>query len=841
LEKVLSRVTKSAGLLTFNDSRCLRLFLAFGIALGSFGCGRAASPDATFLQIREEMGSGQLDPALQEVNAALSKYQTRNPEWTVRFRVLKAHILMLRGSYSESLQLLDEPLPVFLSHSETEVQSKMVRGLVYSYLQQFELSDRVLSEAENLAATIHSSFLGDVAQARGILEMDRKNYAKAAEAYRTAGAFARDHNLPRAELNALGSLGNVAMWQEHYDEAIDRFQKALERSRFLGAQRAEANALGNLGWAYFVVGDFENAEGFLAKAEGKSALTGWINGRTYWLNSLADVYFRQHRYTEARSAEEEALALARKQDDKRTLTECLNTLSDIALTTGRTDVAGIYNREALGIEQAGLDQFGIASSTIIAGRIAAGKKQFAEATATFQKILADPSIETALKWEAHARLAEVYAAENQPVKAEHEFGLAIRTVQRARDSIHRDEFRVSFLSSAIQFYDAYVNFLIGQHRSLDALKIADLSRAQTLESGLSLGASGKIAQSAAIQPQDIARRLNATLLFYWLGEERSHLWVITPTRISLFPLPGRAEIEATVKSYLESFTDPRDPLEAGNEDGKKLYATLIQPAENLIPRNSRVVVLPDGNLNSLNFETLIVPGEKLHYWIEDVTLLTANSLSLLSRVSLSAPTKDARLFLVADPVSASPDFPSLPQAGKEVSLVEKYFPEGRRFVLTGAQATASRFLSSKPEEFTYLHFATHGTASTPRPLESAVILSPEGDSYKLYARDIVQHPLHAYLVTISACNGAGMRTYAGEGLVGLAWAFLRAGAHNVIAGLWEVSNASTPQLMDELYKGLNAGQDPATALRNAKLTLVHSTGNYRKPFYWAPFQLYAGS
>ena len=68
-------------------------------------------------------------------------------------------------------------------------------------------------------------------------------------------------------------------------------------------------------------------------------------------------------------------------------------------------------------------------------------------------------------------------------------------------------------------------------------------------------------------------------------------------------------------------------------------------------------------------------------------------------------------------------------------------------------------------------------------------------------------------------------------------AFLRAGAHNVIAGLWEVSNASTPQLMDELYKGLNAGKDPATALRDAKLTLVHSTGNYRKPFYWAPFSL----
>jgi CHAT domain-containing protein len=196
---------------------------------------------------------------------------------------------------------------------------------------------------------------------------------------------------------------------------------------------------------------------------------------------------------------------------------------------------------------------------------------------------------------------------------------------------------------------------------------------------------------------------------------------------------------------------------------------------------------------------------------------------------------------MGDAAPASPDFPPLPEARKEVGLLEKYFEPSRRLELTGKQATPGAFLTSSPERFAFVHFATHGTASSIRPLESAVILSPEGDSYKLYARDVVEHPLSAYLVTISACNGAGTKTYAGEGLVGLSWAFLRAGAHNVIAGLWEVSNASTPELMDELYRGLHSGQDPATALRNAKLTLVHSSGNYRKPFYWAPFLLYSGS
>src|ERR1051326_5788361 len=51
-----------------------------------------------------------------------------------------------------------------------------------------------------------------------------------------------------------------------------------------------------------------------------------------------------------------------------------------------------------------------------------------------------------------------------------------------------------------------------------------------------------------------------------------------------------------------------------------------------------------------------------------------------------------------------------------------------------------------------------------------------------------------------AGSSAGTRTYAGEGLLGFAWAFLNAGAHAVIAGLWDVSDVSTSQLMDRLYR-----------------------------------------
>jgi CHAT domain-containing protein len=176
--------------------------------------------------------------------------------------------------------------------------------------------------------------------------------------------------------------------------------------------------------------------------------------------------------------------------------------------------------------------------------------------------------------------------------------------------------------------------------------------------------------------------------------------------------------------------------------------------------------------------------------------------------------------------------------------IEKHFALAERISYSRDQATASAYLESKPEQFSYIHFVAHGTASRLSPLDSAVVLSQSPghtDSFKLYARDIIRHPLHANLVTISTCLSAGTRSYTGEGLVGLSWAFLRAGAHNVIGALWEVNDTSTPPLMDQFYAELKKGRSPDVALRSAKLSLLNSTGSFRRPFYWAPFQLYSGS
>jgi CHAT domain-containing protein len=215
----------------------------------------------------------------------------------------------------------------------------------------------------------------------------------------------------------------------------------------------------------------------------------------------------------------------------------------------------------------------------------------------------------------------------------------------------------------------------------------------------------------------------------------------------------------------------------------------------------------------------------LHYWIGDVGIAYANSLLLLAVSAHQRSAASKKMLLVGDPVSVSKDFPDLPQAASEMTGIEKYFPVPRRAVFSREQATAGAYLASRPGQFSFVQFVAHGTASRTSPLDSVIILSKQEGSYKLYARDIVKQPLRASLVTISVCHGASERMYSSEGLVGLTWAFLHAGAHGVIAMLWEVNDNSTPQLMDQLYAGITGGKPPDTALRDAKLALVLFTGS----------------
>ncbi len=660
-------------------------------------------------------------------------------------------------------------------------------------------------------------------------------------------AFARQNHDQFLEAFALLDLGQAALLRERFDEAIDWSNSALTASNTINANLVTETALGNLGWASYKTGDPERALDLYRQAQARARDLGSPGDEVLWLTTAGYVYVDQGKLDTAEDSYRKALDLATKINSKEDILNAQISLAFVSVLKGKHDLARKYSNDAIASARADGNRVDELYPLFTQAQVAVRQGDAPEAEAIFSEVAGDPKVDPSLKWEAQHELANLYADQHQTAKAEVTYRTTLTTFEAARSAIEHEEVKLPFLANATSLYDDYVRFLLSEKKTAEALSVADHARARTLAEGLGQLPKNESVLPKALNAQRIARTAGGPILYYFLGAKQSYLWAITSQRTGLFQLPPASAIDAAVRRYRKALETPKDLAESQNPDGLALYQMLVAPAQLVLGKATKVFIIPDGSLNALNFEALLAPDPKPHYWIEDVTLANASSLRLLERASRANRANRAgktKLLLIGNPAAASSEFGTLPQAALEMANIGKRFAPADQRVLAQSEATPTAYLATKPEQFAYIHFVAHGTASRLSPLDSAIVLSrptTAGEAFRLYARDIIRSPLHANLVTISSCYGAGSRAYSGEGLVGLSWAFLRAGAHNVIGALWDVSDASTPRLMDEMYAGIQQGKPPAEALRAAKLSLLHSRDSFRRPFYWAPFQFYTGS
>lgn len=708
-----------------------------------------------------------------------------------------------------------------------------------TYLHRYDDARHYLAASDQLCAADDRAVCSHVLDAHATLALEQGKTDEAVRFYREDLAVTRRFGESFDEATALNNLAAVRLQQERYDEAIDWLNESNRIAASLGAQDLLLYNMGNLGWAYYSLGDHERAFALFQDAERRAAALGDTQGTILWLTTTGYVLQDSGEWGRAQESYRRALQLARQINSSEDVVNSLESLTYISIELRQLDKADAYLRQLDPLITA--NRLDVLDVTLARGRIAAARHQDQQAEALFREVESDPASQITMRLGAEHELARLFESEGHVDEALKMYTAALATFESARAQIKTEDSKLPYFANATPIYDDYIRLLISQGKVEEALAAADQSRARTLAQGLGLNAARPALHDASFHPGSIAARAGATLLFYWLGERQSWLWAITPGRIAVFQLPRRAEIARLVARYRQALQGPEDPLTPVNPDGVALYRTLIAPAERWLQPGGNVDILCDGVLSEINFETLIVPHPSPHYWIDDANVVSAPSLLLLasSKPSESGPHN---LLLIGNAVSPGPDYPELPNAGLEMQQIRKYFSPQQETVFEGPQANPSSYLDAAPQRFTYIDFVAHGVASVTDPLGSAIILSPGPageDSFRLHARDIMRHPIHARLVTIAACYGGGTRAYAGEGLVGLSWAFLYAGAHHVIGTLWEVSDASSPLLMDAVYAGIEQGLTPRAALRRAKRSLLH--GPFHRPFFWAPFQLFSGS
>jgi len=845
----LGRVWQNFRLRAFRYTRVLALLLLLlAIPLEDSRPGRAQSEYDHAWQL---FLHGDLAGSQKEAEQAVREYQLADPAWASKFQLLEAEPMLLRGKYGDVLRLLADyhPSP---NNPDGTVRELAIEAVALTRQQKLAEANQSLTQAEGLCKNADYPACGDALRARGILASKLGQIAEARQFFVESFYSGQAHHDQLLEASASLNLGFAAIQANRYDEAVDWSRSAYRAAVDLGAEDLAQVASGNLGWAYYQLGDAERALDIFLDAEKRAASHGNVRSELKWISNAGYVYRDAGDSARAAQSYRQALSLATQIDSKEDIVVALEDLAQVSVVTGKLDEASAYVDQVAPMEEVD-GSHPTAYLVLTEGELAAARHQDQQAEARFHEVQNNQVNPTTLRLEAGNELAVLQEREGNNKGAELTYKTTLAAFESARAKVKNENLRLPFSANATRIYDRYIHFLVRHSRSDEALAIADQSRARTLEQGLGMAAGNATFRPATLNPRQIAKNTGATLLFYWLGKNQSYVWVIAPAKVTLIPLPAQSEIVDRVERYRKVLLAMRDSREAGDEDGQALYKMLVAPASTLFRPNTPIMILTDGALSQLNFETLLAPGPHpsqspqnsdsdpgIHYWIEDETLLTAPSLAMLAGAK---PVRDTErsLLLLGNPVSPSDDYPSLPFFGFEMTRIQRHFATSHTAMFAGHQATPSAYLSSNPARYSYIHFVSHAVASRTDPLDSAIILSgakANEDDFKLYARDIMKRPIDARLVTISACNGSGTRSYAGEGLVGLSWAFLRAGAHSVIGALWEVSDDSTPRLMDGLYQGIEDGQTPAAALRQAKLALLHSQTKFRVPFFWAPFQLY---
>ena len=178
------------------------------------------------------------------------------------------------------------------------------------------------------------------------------------------------------------------------------------------------------------------------------------------------------------------------------------------------------------------------------------------------------------------------------------------------------------------------------------------------------------------------------------------------------------------------------------------------------------------------------------------------------------------------------------EQGDEALALSKLYGAKNARILIGKDATVAQFRSLSAG-FDVVHIAAHGIFNDREPLSSHMLLaSADGQPQAgwLRARDIQAMQLQAELVVLSGCETGKGAFEDGEGLVGMSWATLAAGAHSSLASAWRVEASSTTEMMIAFHQSMLHGVTKAEALRQAELKLAHS-GRYAHPFYWAAFVL----
>ena len=734
--------------------------------------------------------------------------------------------------------------------------------------QQLKISKEVGDRAGegkaygNLGNAYHS--LGDVQKAIGYHERQLK--------------ISKEVGDRAAEGKAYSDLGNTCCSLGDFQKAIEYHERQLKISKEVGDRAGEETANGNLGVAYKNLGDFQKAIEYHERHLKISKEVGDRAGEGKAYGNLGKAYDCLGDLQKAIEYNERHLKISKEVGDRAGEGIACGNLGNAYDSLGDFERAIEYHERDLKISKEAGDRAGEGKAYGNLGNAYDSLGDFQKAIEYHERGLkiSKEVGDRAGEGIAYGNLGSTYDNIGDFQKAVHYYKNSVIAFDHIRGNlISDDEWKISLGSTYDAIYLRLWGLQFKQGKVVEALLTADHGRAQALNDLLEFKYGFKrlrpeIGTLSATTP-DILSYLPSNTAFIGIDEGGIVLWLNEKGKeIKTI----RIQIDMPVSTYFQSLLETAhekigvradvncEDRSLRNRSDKKLaeersskprshsssfetvslqtfYNVVIDPIRDLL-HSDEVVIVPQGSLCLAPYAAFM--DLKSKYLCESFRIRLLPSLSSL-RLIQNCPAdwhSKTGALLVGDPwvqevVYEEMRLEQLEWAEKEVQMIGEIL---QTVPLVGKQATKDEVLR-RISSVALVHIAAHGKMETgeialaPNAKRQSQILDKE--DYLLTMKDVLKAQIRARLVVLSCCHSARGEVKS-EGVVGIARAFLGAGARSVLVSLWAIDDEATMEFMKFFYQQLVHGRSASEALNKAMKSMRESE-RFSAVKYWAPFVL----
>jgi CHAT domain-containing protein len=631
----------------------------------------------------------------------------------------------LLGDYRKALETDNEALPLSRAMGDRRGEAIALNGIGGAYWGLGELRKalekydealslrRAVDDRRGEAHTLNN--IGMAYWAQGEMRKALEAFNESLLLCRAVGDRYREGNV----------LANIAVLYRSLGEtrkALEKYNEALLISQIMDYRFAQASLLTGIGNTYQLLGETQKALEKYNQALPLQRALGIRSAEADILDSIGMVYWSRGETRKALEKHSEALPLRKAMREGRGMAGTLHKIGEAYRSLGETQKALDILNESLQLRRAAGDREGEAATLLAIARAERTRGDLTQAHQTIEQAI---GVVESLRADIREEHRASYLASRREYYDSYIDILAERHRRNQTAGFDATAFAVSERARARSLLELLTesradirqgvdSSLLERERSLQQLLQSKAAKQFALLNGKHTSAQAEAAAkeidsitaeyeelraqirarnpryAALTQPQpmslaEIQQQVldpDTLLLEYSLGDNASHLFVVSQTSITWRQLPKRAEIEEATRRLRELLTAPQQ--RPGDTEAKyqarvkvagerywaqaaALSRMLLGPVASQLG-GKRLAIVADGALHYIPFAALPAPSPRndggrnsgtepqpLFVEHEIVSLPSASTLATLRHETAGRKPAEKSLAVLADPVFTDDD------------------------------------------------------------------------------------------------------------------------------------------------------------------------------------------